>query len=194
MKKYLCTIISTFVVIAFVVLLSGCSENTNKNNSNEQPKTSVTEKVSDNDDANRVLSDDIQDYTVVTDKNTPLKVNELSSKDYIDLLDNIKSYGSLSSDVFKISYLKPWCSSIEFRQFNADSSDNKGTEPYYYCIFSDTDNGDVAYLIFGEISTGESDKIYSCASYVTANKNEVSEYPDSSFDWYSYICDSDLLS
>lgn len=193
MKKYLCTIISTFAVIVLVVLLSGCSGNTNKNNSNEQPKTSVTEKVSDN-DANRVLSDDIQDYTVVTDKNTPLKVNELSSKDYNDLLDHIKSYGSLSSDVFKISYLKPWCSSIEFRQFDADSSDNKETEPYYYCIFSDADNGDVAYLIFGEITTGESDKTYSCASYVTANKNKVSEYPDSSFDWYSYICDSDLLS
>ena len=141
-----------------------------------------------------MLSDDIQDYTVVTDKNTPLKVNELSSKDYSDLLDHIKSYGSLSSDVFKISYLKPWCSSIEFRQFNVDSSDSEETEPYYYCIFSDADNGDVAYLIFGEIATGESDKIYSCASYVTANKNEVSEYPDSSFDWYSYICDSDLSS
>lgn len=193
MKKYLCTIIPTFVIIVLVVLLSGCSGNTNKNNSNEQPKTSVTEKVSDN-DANRVLSDDIQDYTVVTDKNTPLKVNELSSKDYNDLLDHIKSYGSLSSDVFKISYLKPWCSSIEFRQFNADSPDNKETEPYYYCIFSDADNGDVAYLIFGEITTGESNKTYSCASYVTANKNKVSEYPDSSFDWYSYICDSDLLS
>ena len=194
MKKLLCTVISTFVLIAFAVVLSGCSGNTNKNNSNEQPKTSVTEKVSDNDDANRVLSDDIQDYTVVTDKNTPLKVNELSSKDYSDLLDHIKSYGSLSSDVFKISYLKPWCSSIEFRQFNVDSSDSEETEPYYYCIFSDADNGDVAYLIFGEIATGESDKIYSCASYVTANKNEVSEYPDSSFDWYSYICDSDLSS
>lgn len=194
MKKLFCTVISSFVVIVFAVVLSGCSGNTNKNNSNEQPKTSVTDKVSDNDDANRVLSDDIQDYTVVTDKNTPLKVNELSSKDYSDLLDHIKSYGSLSSDVFKISYLKSWCSSIEFRQFNVDSSDSEKTEPYYYCIFSDADNGDVAYLIFGEIVTGESDKTYSCASYVTANKNEISEYPDSSFDWYSYICDSDLSS
>lgn len=77
MKNLFCTVISTFVVIAFAIVLSGCSGDTNKNNSNEQPKTSVTEKVSDNDDANRVLSDDIQDYTVVTDKNTPLKVNEL---------------------------------------------------------------------------------------------------------------------
>lgn len=194
MKKHFCAVISTFVVIAFVVLLSGCSGNTNKTNSNEQLKTSVTEKVSDNDDADRVLSDDIQDYTVVTDKNTPLKVNKLSSKNYTDLLDHIKSYGFLNSDAFKISYLKPWCSSIEFRQFNVDSSDNKETEPYYYCIFSDVDNGDVAYLIFGEIATSESDKTYSCASYVTANKNEISEYPDSSFDWYSYICDSDLPS
>lgn len=187
MRKY-CLFLITAAVLSFAVFV-GCSNNKTSDSSQATTSAALTETSTESSSA--TLSENVKDYTIVKNENTPIKVNDLSADNYNIMLESVRNYRGLSSDLFKITNLESLCSSPEFREISVKSSDSNEDDLYYYCAFHNTSNNEVAYLIFSEITLSDSDKTYACGNYVTKLDDTITTYPEDSFDWYSCIADSD---
>ena len=189
-KSYLSIVLA---IALSVTAFAGCSGNETADSSQSSTVALATETsaADNNSKSDAKLSEDVKDYTIVKDKNTPLKVNDISNDDFNILLDSVRSYSYLSSDLFKITNLESLCSNPEFRQISVKTSDSDGEDLYYYCVFHNTGNDEIVYLIFCEVALDNSDKTYACANYVTKLDDTITTYPENSFDWYSCIAESD---
>lgn len=85
----------------------------------------------------------INDFDIITDKETPLKTSKLNKERYLSLISTIDGMMYLSSRTFCLVDLTIYDEWIQFREFNSNGMND---DSQYYCVFEDED--EKAYLFF----------------------------------------------
>lgn len=167
-------------VAALVVITSGCNGNIvskNTNNASSGGNDVSIDKNTKETHLKKYTKDNIYDNYKVKKENEPLKKIVLNDESYKKLLNDCKIYSRMSSDCFRIEYVKERYGIGELREINFEN------DKMFYCIFSNEKDNKRQYLFFDYLEEDLFD--WRCCENLSINNKANVHYSDSTY--YKYI-------